>query len=245
MKKKLLLIAITSTISIQSFAEYIIKINVGDSISKIGFAEVWNEPYTEIGEWTNFNDIYGCGQWNIEPSSIAIGVVFDKERVCSQEQKRVLTTYEKSNKDNIRVVGEPVEEIQTISANETISDTGTRYNNSFTIGRYYVWNLMYYGYFSNSYVAGSGAVTYNTGNLSVKSYKGYTIDHIVTSGEGSGITMRLLPTHGYSGLKPIITINGERCTLIGPSQYSAYDAACNFDLHLKFGSVLNIDIEEF
>lgn len=225
-----------------SNAEYIIKINVADSVSKIVSNEVWGIPYAEMTDWLTQDGIYNCRELEIDASTIPIGIIFENNRECEQIQKRTITTYEKSNKDNIRVVGLPIEEMKTINIIENIEDVGLRFNNLLTVGSYfYFGSNQHFGYFSDDYISRYGPQEYVKGDLSVKSYKGYTIDHLVYI--GGSLLFRLLPAHSDIGMYPKITINGIKCDLASPDIYSSYNAICNVDLNLHIGSVLKIDIE--
>lgn len=213
--------------------------------------EKWLEVEPVVIDWSNKNAPYDCN-WAPNVSTYSIGVKFQQTASdCIQEQIKTTQRYEQSTLTHEkRELGNPIEESRLIGNTSGAQEAiGTRYTHSLTVGYYtYGSNGIYYGDFSDQYMNdfGQGITTVVKGGLSPNTYAGYTINHLVlqvTNTNPSGITMRLLPIHSNSGLKPKLTIDGVTCDLVGPSIYSAYDAVCNVNLSTKVGQTIHIDLQ--
>lgn len=247
------------SVSILANAEYIMKIPVDADIRFVPanttvpdqtetpvqqepvVEETWTTTEPVISEWVDYGEPYECNEWLPATDTVSTGKEFTQYSECKQNQTRTVQNYETSNTGQTRKVGDETTETQVITTNEERTELGTRYTHVLNVGHYYVWSDNYYGYFSPSYVANSSAVTHTYGNMTPSTFKGYTIDHFVEQ-SNRNITFRLLPAHTSPSINPTVTIDGKDCYLTGPSQYSAYDGACYFDLHLKAGQTLFLDI---
>lgn len=248
-----------SSISILASAEYIMKIPVDADIRFVPantsapeeteipvvqepvVEETWTTIEPVISEWVNSGEPYECSEWLPATATVSTGKEFTQSADCKQSQSRTIQNYETSNTGQTRSIGDEITETQVITTNEERTALGTRYTHVLNVGHYYVWSDNYYGYFSPSYVANYSAVTHTYGNMTPSTFKGYTIDHFVEQSDRS-ITFRLLPAHTSPSINPTVTIDGKDCYLTGPNQSSAYDGACYFDLHLKAGQTLYLDI---
>lgn len=211
--------------------------------------EKWLEVEPVVIDWRNKNQPYDCN-WAPNVSTYSIGVKFQQTASdCIQEQIKTTQRYEQSTLTHEkRELGNPIEESRLIgNTSGTQQAIGTRYTHSLTVG-YYTYGAIngdYYGYFSDQYMNdyGQGISTVVRGGLTPNNYAGYTINHLVYQVSTNTVTMRLLPIHSNSGLKPKLTIDGVVCDLIGPSIYSAYDALCNVPILDKNGQTINIDLQ--
>lgn len=248
-----------SSISILASAEYIMKIPVDADIRFVPantsapeeteipvvqepvVEETWTTIEPVISEWVNSGEPYECSEWLPATATVSTGKEFTQSADCKQSQSRTIQNYETSNTGQTRSIGDEITELQIVSTNENRTSLGTRYTHILNVGNYYVWGRNFYGYFSPSYVSDSAAVTNTYGSMTPSTYNGYVIDHFVEDYDSS-ITFRILPISANASIRPTVTIDGKDCVLTGPSGYSSHDGICYFNLNLKAGQTLYLDI---
>lgn len=121
MKKGLLSIAVASA-TLYSFADYKQLINLEHNDYKIIKSVSQSK---ELSDWINKNTPYNCSVWSPSIESVTDGVTFNQDRTCLQDQEKTETTYTHYSDGSKKVSQVIVTESQTVSVDESQSNTGT------------------------------------------------------------------------------------------------------------------------
>ena len=94
------------------------------SRNQTGTMETWVPTVASYSEWVNFEELYDCTNWTPDVYDINSGVEFEQTATdCKQDQTRTRQDREQGNVSfEIRDVGEPIEETQTLTDQENVRD---------------------------------------------------------------------------------------------------------------------------
>ena len=94
------------------------------SREQTGTMETWVPIVASYSDWIDFEELYDCTNWTPDVYDIDAGVEFEQTATdCKQDQTRSRQDREQGNVSfEIRDVGEPIEETQTLTDQENIRD---------------------------------------------------------------------------------------------------------------------------
>jgi len=106
-----------------------------------GTKETWTATTPTYTDWMNSGAVYACSDWSPATSTVTIGQAFTQAATdCKQDQTRKRQDREREGTTGeIRNVGNPVTETQTIKASSTRQATGTKETWAATTPTYTSW----------------------------------------------------------------------------------------------------------
>jgi len=116
-------------------------VTAASSRQAVGTLETWTATTPTYTDWMNSGAVYACSDWSPATSTVTIGQAFTQAATdCKQDQTRKRQDREREGTTGeIRNVGNPVTETQTIRASSTRQATGTKETWAATTPTYTSW----------------------------------------------------------------------------------------------------------